>query len=149
MSTPRSPRPIATESTVRTRAKRPRASRGERESVGSDGASASGRCMLGRLQHFHHTERPGATGERLRAREDAVHEVLGGERQRLLSGRDLERTGGEMGDRDDRRGVATAVRTPGLDRVVVERDAALLEAALVAEHALATDDDDLGGLLRM
>src|SRR2546426_685503 len=58
MSTPRSPRPIATEATVRTRAKRPRASRGE-------------------------------------------------------------------------------------------RDAALLEAALIAEHALATDDDDLGGLLRM
>src|SRR5207249_7889687 len=137
MRKPRSPRPTATDATVRTTAKRPRA--GGRESAGSDGASAPGCCMLGRLQHFDHTERPGATGERLGAGEDAVDEVLGGERQRLRGGRDLERTRSKMGDRDDRGRVGAVVRRAGLDRIVVERDAALLEAALVAEHALAAD----------
>src|ERR1051326_795143 len=131
MRTPRSARPTATEATVRTTPKGPRALRDGRESAGSDGTSAPGCCMLGRLQHFDHTQRPGATGERLGAGEDTVDEVLGGERQRLRGGRDRERAGSEMGDRDDRGRVRAAVRRAGLDRVIVERDAALLEAALV------------------
>src|SRR5437763_16715531 len=107
MRTPSSPRPTATEATVRTTPKP--SLRGERESGGSDGASAPGCCMLGRLQHFDHTQRAGATGERLGAGEDAVGEVLGGEREWLGAGRDLERTRREMRDRDDRGRVRAAV----------------------------------------
>jgi hypothetical protein len=47
--------------------------------------------MLGRLQHFDHPERAGAAGERLGAGEDALDEVLGGERERLDRGGNLER----------------------------------------------------------
>src|SRR3989449_8112539 len=103
----------------------------------SGGSAAASCCMLGRLQHFDDAERARAAGERLGAVADAVEEVLGGERERLGGGRHLEPPRREVADRDDGRGARVTIPVRAVDGVVVEREAALLEAALVGEYALA------------
>src|SRR5437899_8830141 len=70
----------------------------------SGGSAAASCCMLGRLQHFDDAQRARAAGERLGTTEDARDEVLGGERERLGGGRELETACGEMADRHDGHG---------------------------------------------
>src|SRR5579862_2064895 len=142
MRNPSSPRPSATDAAVRRTGTRRRGS-----TDGSGGAPASGSRMLGRLQDLDDAERAGAAGERLGTGEDALGEVGGGERERLGPGRDLERPPREVRDRHD----ASLIGAAGVavERIVVQRHAALLEPTLVHEHALAPDHDDLGRLLGM
>src|SRR6059058_381595 len=135
MKSPRMRAPTASAVALRTHIRRAGGSAGA-----SGGSTAATCCMLGRLQHFHDGERARAAGERLRAVADAVDEVLRGERERLGGGRQLEPARREVADRHDRRGARVAVPVRALDIVVVEREAALLEATLVGEHALAPDD---------
>src|SRR5712692_4866441 len=141
MKSPSMRAPTASAAALRTHTRRAGGSAGA-----SGGSTAASCCMLGRLQHFDDAQRARAAGERLGAAEDARDEVLGGERERLGGGRDLETACREVADRHDGHG---AVPVRAVDGVVVEREAALLEAALVGEHALAPDDRDRGGLLGM
>src|SRR6478736_1560795 len=102
MRTPSSVRPTTSDTAVRQTGVPGRVSSGAPDSAGSGATSAAGGCTLGRLEHFDHPECAGAAGERLCAGEDALHEVPGGERERLDRGGNLERVRREPRDRDDR-----------------------------------------------
>src|SRR5437867_11631253 len=142
MKSPSMRAPTASAAALRTHTRRAGGSAGA-----SGGSAAASCCMLGRLQYFDDAERARAAGERLGAVADAVDEVLGGEGERLGGGRQLEAARREVADRDDGRGARVAAPVRAVDGVVVEREAALLEAALVGQHALAPDDRHGGGLL--
>src|SRR5213079_3131894 len=105
MKSPRMRAPTASAAALRTHTRRAGGSAGA-----SGGSAAASCCMLGRLQHFDDAERARAAGER-----------LGG-------GRHLEPACREVADRDDRRGARVAAPVRAVDGVVVEREAALLEA---------------------
>src|SRR5579875_1077205 len=107
------------------------------------GGTSAGRSPLGGLEHLDDAQRAGTARERLRARADALDEVRRGQLERLRRGGHLDRAALEARNRDHAAGVAHAA----VERVLVERERALLEAALVGEHALAADDRHPRGLL--
>src|SRR2546422_1725288 len=126
MKSPSMRAPTASAAALRTH---PRPAGG---SAGASGGSAAASCcMLGRLQHFDDAERARAAGERLGAVADAVDEVLGGERERLGGGQQLEPARREGGGRGDGRGARGAAPVRAGDGGVGGRGAALLEAAPV------------------
>src|SRR5439155_2644607 len=125
MKSPSMRAPTASAAPLRTHVRRAGGSAGA-----SGDSTAASCCMLGRLQDLDDAERAGPAGERLGVAPDALDEVLGRQRERLGGGRYLEPARREVAHRDDGRG-GVAVPHGAVDRVVEERDPALLEAALV------------------